>query len=100
MIGNKRRHRRQSLERRAVLRTLDGEPLGACVVSDISVGGARVMLDSPTRLPDAFMLCLTEDGAVSRECKVVWQRDDVVGVEFRGASAAGGRPAGGFRFAG
>ncbi len=81
MSSNKRRHRRQALGRRASIRALDGG-ISACTVSDISAGGARVTLDRTGPLPQKFTLCLTDNGNVYRECKVVWRRESVIGVQF------------------
>jgi hypothetical protein len=82
MSSNKRRHRRQARERRAILRALDGGHISDCTVSDISAGGARVTLDRTGPLPQAFTLCLTNNGNVYRECKVAWRRESVIGVQF------------------
>ena len=82
MSSNKRRHRRQALDRRAVIRALDGGHISDCTVSDISAGGARVTLDRTGPLPQEFTLCLTDNGNVYRECKVAWRRESVIGVQF------------------
>jgi PilZ domain len=83
MTSDKRRHRRRMLDRRGVIRALDGSLLSGCVVSDISASGARVTLDQPGPLPYQFTLCLTECGNVFRQCSVVWQRGDTVGLKFQ-----------------
>ena len=83
MSSNKRKHRRRSLSRRATLRGADGSVIATCTMSDISDGGARVLLDPSVRLPETFSLWLRANGSVYRECKVAWRAEDVLGVEFQ-----------------
>ena len=83
MSSDKRKHRRRSLSRQATLRGSDGREIAGCTVSDISDGGAKVILDRPARLPETFTLWLNDDGSVLRECTVVWREGDVIGVQFR-----------------
>jgi hypothetical protein len=53
----------------------------ACMVTDISEGGAR--LYSEIDMPPVFTLSVSRDGEeISRECRVVWQLGGELGVEF------------------
>jgi hypothetical protein len=54
------------------------------MVLDVSRGGGRVRLLPGTRVPDSFTLLLTPCGRVRRACRVIWRRDDQIGVEFCG----------------
>jgi hypothetical protein len=83
MSSDKRKHRRRALSRRASLRGWDGREIASCTMSDISDGGAKVILDHPAHLPETFTLWLMDNGSVYRECQVVWQAGDVIGVQFR-----------------
>jgi hypothetical protein len=83
MSRDKRKHRRRALSRRATLRGWDGREIAGCTMTDISDGGAKVILDRPVHLPETFTLWLIESGSVYRECKVVWREGDVLGVQFR-----------------
>ena len=82
MSSDKRKHRRRALTRRASLRW-DGREIAICTMSDISDGGAKIVLDRPAQLPETFALWLRDDGSVYRECKVVWREGNVLGVQFR-----------------
>ena len=53
----------------------------ACMVTDISSGGAR--LYSETDMPETFTLSVTAgDVDIQRECRVVWRLGGEVGVTF------------------
>jgi hypothetical protein len=55
-----------------------GEPL-ACFVWDISESGARLKLAQPVDLPSTVTILI---GNVRKSGRVVWRRDDQVGIEF------------------
>jgi hypothetical protein len=55
----------------------------ACVIWDMSDGGARLAIAYPTaKLPRTFSLLLTKDASLGRNCEVVWTDDRFVGVKF------------------
>ncbi len=54
----------------------------ACVLWDISEGGARIAAAHGNALPDVFGLFLTKDGKSRRFCQVVWRRGAQLGVRF------------------
>ncbi len=51
-----------------------------CAILDVSARGARLELSTTKGLPTQFVLKLTDGGR--RDCKVVWQDETTVGVEF------------------
>ena len=53
----------------------------ACIVRNISVGGAAIDIDEPVALPQSFMLAIAHDNVV-RHCRAVWQSDKRIGVAF------------------
>ena len=53
-----------------------------CQVHDMTVTGARLILDHPMELPDTFTLQLTPAGQVVRPCYLIWQEDREAGVSF------------------
>lgn len=59
-----------------------GEPLEGCVLSDISEKGARLDVENPESIPEAFMLFLSSRGTPRRQCTVAWRTDNQVGVKF------------------
>jgi hypothetical protein len=52
-----------------------------CVVSDITNGGARLLLAHPNRLPSTFSLTF-DNFRSERVCRVIWRTVDAVGVRF------------------
>jgi hypothetical protein len=59
-------------------------PPRPCAISDISDGGARLVLNSEADLPEQFVLLLTKEGNARRKCRVVWRSGSIIGVEFMG----------------
>jgi hypothetical protein len=60
-----------------------------CIVRDISVGGAMVVLREPTWLPYSFMLEIPASGFKTR-CEIRHQNELRFGVEFVGLPAVTG----------
>lgn len=58
-----------------------------CAISDISDGGARLVLANGDDLPDSFILPLTKAGAARRRCGVIWRTGATVGVAFNGPAS-------------
>lgn len=95
MVGDKRKAKRRSVRYSAWLRLADGAQ-AACVLSDISETGARIMVDDSALVPDKFVLILSANGAARRSCAVVWRRQQQIGVKFEqslGAQTAAPAPA-------
>ena len=61
---------------------VDGTALGACMMIDVSATGARLTLETTDAVPNHFILLLSRDGQVHRECAVAWQSGSTVGVRF------------------
>ncbi len=55
-----------------------------CQLSDASDSGGKIAVPDAEKVPDKFILLLTENGAAARKCKVVWRKDREVGVRFLG----------------
>ncbi len=62
---------------------LDGSALGACVLTDLSAGGARLLVKPPANIPNRFILVLSWNGQLKRECLVAWRSADAIGVRFQ-----------------
>lgn len=76
-VKNRRRHRR-------VQAKLDGcidseGKLFACVITDVSAGGAQILAEVPMQLSD---VCLEIEAFEGFECRIVWRTDTRIGVEF------------------
>ncbi len=55
-----------------------------CIVRNLSPAGAFLKLEGPTTLPTSFELEIQSENA-PRQCEVIWQSYDTVGVKFRSA---------------
>jgi hypothetical protein len=60
-----------------------GSVLGQCIILDISEGGARLEVTRPVDLPDVFVLTLSRNAEVSRQCQVRWRSKTEIGVQFQ-----------------
>ena len=56
--------------------------LSACTVLDVSASGARIQLQTPNDIPDKFILLLSKNGKVRRQCQVVRRTEIELGVRF------------------
>ena len=75
MNTDNRKHPRRDIERSVSIKVSI-----SAVLRDVSALGARLSVDEPARLPDTFVLELSEK--LSRWCRVAWRTDKEVGVEF------------------
>jgi len=91
MRNEKRKNVRRSVRQGAALAGLDGSPLGTCLMVDVSVGGARLMVKTSADLPDQFDIVLSRSGQLRRPCLVVWRSETIVGVRFLPIEWANGR---------
>jgi len=77
----RKKRRRQFHYKATVLVDETGTRL-SCSLTDVSEGGARILLESDCDLPERFVLLLTESGEAWRRCRVIWRRGKTVGVAF------------------
>jgi len=52
-----------------------------CVIQNRSTIGVCIEAESPTRIPDSFMLAMRADG-IKRACRVVWRFGKRIGLAF------------------
>ncbi len=88
MTIEKRKNTRRAMRYGAWIGIGAESPLSGCMVSDISETGARLVLENPKELPEMFNLLLSGRGGIYRRCRVVWRRDNQVGVHFQKAGAS------------
>jgi hypothetical protein len=81
-MANARRDKRKPVETDGMVYDMQGTPLVAVKLRNVSTGGAQLELAQEVDLPITFQLSLTRDGTVRRSCKRVWQFATVVGVSF------------------
>jgi hypothetical protein len=82
MPTDKRKSRRYSVEHGARIARDDGSDPQGCRMLDVSAHGARLELETASKLPDKFVLLLSHDGDLRRECTVIWRSENAVGIEF------------------
>lgn len=81
-LRNERKYTRRSVQSQGWIR-LDGNfAVRPCVVVDMSPAGARLRVDSPSRITDRFNLLLSRHEANGRRCQVKWRRGAYLGVVF------------------
>jgi len=79
------REQRQSV-RRYVLQGAriagNNVPVENCWIVDISASGAQLKVKSADTVPNRFILLLSRDGRLQRQCEVVWRSENAIGVRF------------------
>jgi hypothetical protein len=73
---------RRTVRQGARMVQTDGSPLGICLMSDVSATGACLKVETSVTLPDQFILLLSHNGELRRQCSVAWRSDNAVGVRF------------------
>jgi hypothetical protein len=81
-MGEQRRDRRYYVAQGARIAGADGGILTTCRILDISARGARLEMDALDTVPDDFILLLSRDGRLRRQCLTVWRSETAIGVEF------------------
>ena len=83
MVKEKRRSKRQAINRHAKIQFASGSLPRDCLVSDISDGGVRLHVEGAD-VPDRFALLLADnDGRPRpRDCRVIWRLGHEVGAKF------------------
>ena len=82
MAFRMRQDNRNKVERAAWINVGSGLPLRNCTLVDISVSGAKLALEEIDNIPDIFSLWLSRHGHPQYSCRVVWSRQNTIGVRF------------------
>jgi len=80
--SDKRRQRRRAVYTRMRVAVEGSSDFIDCTMTDLSAGGARLELRKGIQLPDYFVLVLSHDGRLRRQCSVAWRTSTSIGVEF------------------
>jgi PilZ domain-containing protein len=76
----RRRHVREFMKNSALrIDACDGRPPITCFIWDISESGARLTLCQNVKLPSDIAIL---KGNLTYRARVVWQKEDQIGVEF------------------
>ena len=79
---------RRQVHYRAWLQTAPGAAAQPCEFSDISEGGARVLVDGAKSVPTDVSLLVAEKSE-ARPCRVVWRSETEIGLRFEQPATAG-----------
>ena len=82
MAVENRKHARRSVCQPAIMVKRDGSILGKCLMLDVSASGAKLKRAASGLVPPQFVLILSRDGRLRRQCLVVWQSGVTMGVRF------------------
>jgi len=82
MTFQMRKGLRRDVDRLAWINVGDGRPPRRCTLVDVSVGGAKLVFEDDAKIPDTFGLLLSRSGHTTCSCRVVWRRDNAIGVQF------------------
>jgi hypothetical protein len=82
MSKDRRAATRRRIRWKALMLDPTGLPLGECTIVDVSSTGARLALRERTSLPEAFLLVMSRNGGVRRQCELTWYADKSAGVRF------------------
>lgn len=61
--------------------TLRGSQI-ECRVMNLSQGGAQIVVDGDTELPDRFALSLVPNIPDKKVCEVIWRKGNAMGLKF------------------
>lgn len=78
-MDEKRKHQRSEVNEPAYVSA--GGSVMSCVVRNISPEGAAIDIDDPAFVPARFRLVMYQ-GAIVRECQIVWLKDKRIGITF------------------
>ncbi len=81
MSKESRKHVRRVVRQPAAILN-DGSILSECMVLDVSASGAKIEIKAPNEVPEQFILLLSRDGKVRRQCQVIRRSEADVGVQF------------------
>jgi len=84
--AEKRRFGRRQTYIRAWIK-ISGRPSVACIVRDLSEGGALIECEEETWLPYSFRV-IAEDKSIDRVCEIRHQNGNRTGVEFMAQAEA------------
>jgi len=83
MPPDQRKGARRSVANGARIACEGSADLRDCRMVDVSAFGARLELENVESVPDKFILVLSHDGRLRRQCSVVWRSENSIGIEFK-----------------
>jgi hypothetical protein len=80
-MAEKRKVARHRTYKAARIAFSGGRSVISCLVRNLSVKGACLLVDNPIGIPDSFDLVF-DSGEPSRMSHVIWRKEKQIGVEF------------------
>ncbi len=80
--AEKRRSPRQDVCWKGLIHDDQGSIIAPCMMTDISAGGAKLVMEAGINVPDWFVLTMARNAGVQRNCEVVWRAATSIGVRF------------------
>ena len=80
--AEKRRSPRQNVRWKGLIHDDQGSITAPCIMADVSANGAKLDMEAGFNVPDWFVLALSRNAGVRRNCQVVWRRAENIGVCF------------------
>jgi hypothetical protein len=80
-VISRRKHVRRGSNAPGTIEVYDGAPGVACILENISEGGAGLRFETNILLPPVFNLSVPAE-QVDRRCEVMWRDGNRVGVSF------------------
>ena len=81
---DQRRSQREYVQFPAWIDICNGAQPLDCTVLDVSEDGARIEGLFPARLPEKLFLVLNKQGTRRRRCRMVWRRNQEIGLAYLG----------------
>jgi hypothetical protein len=87
-MTDKRTAPRKEISYEGLIVSLDGAVVEQCKLVNVSASGAKLKFAPSAPVPDLFVLLLSRNGKVRRQCQVAWRQPDSVGVRFVASESA------------
>jgi PilZ domain len=86
MIFRTRQDARNIINRPAWISVGNALPLLQCTLIDLSESGAKLVLQNTDSIPKTFCLWLSRRGHLRHSCQLVWNYQNIIGVQFIAAA--------------
>lgn len=82
MRRESRKAYRRAVSLTAMILNGDKSMVGLCTVLNMSSTGAMIESPLASGVPNEFILLLSKDGKVRRQCKISWRTETAIGAQF------------------
>jgi len=85
MLGCKRKDARRTFKWFGRIFSVDGAVICECMTQNVSAAGVKLIVPEPIAVPSEFVLVLSKENRVRRNCKILWRSEKAVGARFLNA---------------